>query len=89
MAGRMMDIIAAAAWADVATQHGLSLREREVLVLSAAGSGTSDIARRLHLSVKIVRNRVSAVLAKLGMPDRAWAIAWARSAGLGPPEDGR
>jgi DNA-binding NarL/FixJ family response regulator len=68
-AGRMMDIIAAAPSADVATQHGLSLRERELLL--AAGSGTSDIARRLHLSLKTVRNHVSAALAKLGMPDRA------------------
>ncbi len=62
----------------------LTGREREVLELLAAGLPTGQIARRLALSDKTVRNHVSAVLTKLQVPDRAAAIARAREAGLGP-----
>jgi DNA-binding NarL/FixJ family response regulator len=61
----------------------LTGREREVLELLAAGLPTGQIARRLALSDKTVRNHVSAVLAKLQVPDRAAAVARAREAGLG------
>ena len=63
----------------------LTGREREVLELLAAGLPTSQIARRLTLSDKTVRNYVSAVLTKLQVPDRAAAITRAREAGLGAP----
>ena len=61
----------------------LTNREREVLDLLAAGLRTSQIARRMALSEKTVRNHVSAVLNKLQVPDRAAAVACARDAGLG------
>jgi DNA-binding NarL/FixJ family response regulator len=61
----------------------LTTREREVLDLLAAGLRTSQVARRLSLSEKTVRNHVSAVLNKLQVPDRAAAVARARDAGLG------
>lgn len=61
----------------------LTGREREVLELLAAGLPTGQVARRLGLSDKTVRNHVSAVLAKLQVPDRAAAVARAREAGLG------
>ena len=61
----------------------LTGREREVLELLAAGLPTGQIARRLGLSDKTVRNHVSAVLTKLQVPDRAAAVARAREAGLG------
>jgi DNA-binding NarL/FixJ family response regulator len=61
----------------------LTGREREVLELLAAGLPTGQIARRLALSDKTVRNHVSAVLTKLQVPDRAAAVARARQAGLG------
>ena len=63
----------------------LTAREREVLGLLAAGLPTGQIARRLALSDKTVRNHVSAVLTKLQVPDRAAAVARARDAGLGRP----
>ena len=63
----------------------LTDRERQVLELVAAGSGNHDIARRLLLSEKTVRNHVSAILFKLQVPDRAAAVAKARDAGLGQP----
>ena len=61
----------------------LSDREREVLRLAAEGRPNADIARRLFLSEKTVRNHVSSIFAKLGVADRASAVARARDAGLG------
>ncbi len=61
----------------------LTEREREVLALMADGLNNTEISRRLFLSDKTVRNRVSAVFAKLGVADRAGAIVRAREAGLG------
>ncbi|MFD7341264.1 response regulator [Streptomyces violascens] len=61
----------------------LTDREREILELVAAGCGNHEIARRLVLSDKTVRNYVSAILTKLQVRDRAAAVAKARDAGLG------
>jgi DNA-binding NarL/FixJ family response regulator len=60
----------------------LSDRERDVLRLLARGLTNSDIARQLHLSEGTVRNYVSAVLAKLGVSDRAQAAVIALRHGL-------
>jgi DNA-binding NarL/FixJ family response regulator len=60
----------------------LSEREREVLSLLARGLSNSDIAHQLHLSEGTVRNYVSAVLAKLGVSDRAQAAVMALRYGL-------
>jgi DNA-binding NarL/FixJ family response regulator len=61
----------------------LTPRERDVLDLLAAGARNHEIARRLGLSEKTVRNHVSALLLKLQVPDRTAAAARARDAGLG------
>lgn len=61
----------------------LSEREREILDLVAAGLSNPDIAARLYLSPKTVRNNVSAILTKLRARDRSAAIIRAREAGLG------
>ena len=65
----------------------LTSREREVLDLVAAGCGNHAIAARLHLSEKTVRNNLSALLTKIGAPDRAALVAAARDAGLGGSRD--
>ncbi len=61
----------------------LTGRERDVLDLLAAGCRNSEIARRLGMADKTLRNHVSAVLLKLGVPDRTSAAVKARDAGLG------
>jgi DNA-binding NarL/FixJ family response regulator len=61
----------------------LTEREREVLDLVARGFTNAEIARRLVVSDKTVRNHVSNVFAKLHVSDRAAAVARARDAGLG------
>jgi DNA-binding NarL/FixJ family response regulator len=61
----------------------LTVREREILDLLAAGRSNGQIASTLYLSPKTVRNTVSNVFAKLQVADRAEAIVRAREAGLG------
>lgn len=61
----------------------LTNREREVLDLIAAGLSNRQIAERLVLAPKTIRNNVSTVFAKLQVADRAEAIVRAREAGLG------
>ncbi|MCD0449717.1 response regulator transcription factor [Actinocorallia sp. API 0066] len=61
----------------------LTSRERDVLDLIAAGLSNPQIAERLFLSPKTVRNNVSAIFAKLQVADRAQAIVRARQAGFG------
>jgi DNA-binding NarL/FixJ family response regulator len=61
----------------------LTAREAEVLDLIAQGWNNAEIAGRLYLSQKTVRNHVSSVFLKLQVADRAQAIVRAREAGLG------
>jgi DNA-binding NarL/FixJ family response regulator len=60
----------------------LTDREREILVLIAQGCNNAEIAGRLVLSPKTVRNHVSNIFNKLQVVDRAQAIIRAREAGL-------
>ncbi len=61
----------------------LSEREREILDLIAQHRTNAEIADRLSITVKTVRNHVSNIFAKLQVADRAQAIIQAREAGLG------
>jgi DNA-binding NarL/FixJ family response regulator len=61
----------------------LTEREREILMLLAQGHNNAEIAQRLVLSPKTVRNHLSNVFSKLQVADRAQAIIRAREAGLG------
>lgn len=60
----------------------LSPRENQVLSLIAEGLGNADIAERLNISEKTVRNHVSNVFDKLGVWSRAQAIVFARDRGF-------
>jgi DNA-binding NarL/FixJ family response regulator len=61
----------------------LTAREAELLDLIARGLNNAEIAKRLHVSQKTVRNHVSHIFLKLQVADRAQAIVKAREAGLG------
>jgi DNA-binding NarL/FixJ family response regulator len=61
----------------------LTDRERAILDLIAQGRNNAEIANRLVLSPKTVRNHVSNILSKLQVADRAQAIIQAREAGMG------
>ena len=60
----------------------LSPREREVLALITEGLGNAQIAERLSISEKTVRNHVSNLFDKLGVWTRAQAIVFAHDRGF-------
>ncbi|KPC87243.1 LuxR family transcriptional regulator, partial [Streptomyces sp. NRRL WC-3753] len=51
----------------------LSPREREILELIGEGLTNREIAERLYLAEKTVKNRISAILSKLGVGRRIQA----------------
>jgi pimeloyl-ACP methyl ester carboxylesterase/DNA-binding CsgD family transcriptional regulator len=60
----------------------LSPREREVLALITEGLGNAEIAERLSISEKTVRNHVSHLFDKLGVWTRAQAMVFAHDHGF-------
>ena len=83
IARRLRSFFTGAAVASAQPFPALSEREREVLTLIAEGASNTDIARRLFLSDKTVRNYVSSIFTKLDVTGRPEAIVRAREAGLG------
>ena len=61
----------------------LTDRELEVLTLMAAGLNNHQIATRLYLSEKTVRNHVSHILTRLQVDDRTAAVIRAHRSGIG------
>ena len=61
----------------------LDARDREILSLLVEGLSTTQVATKLFLSPKTIRNRTSEILAKLGVVTRADAITLAAAGGLG------
>ena len=83
IAERVLAFFASGRQATASPFPQLSPREHEVLEMIAQGLDNGQIARRLVLSDKTVRNRVSDILAKLHARNRAEMVALARDAGLG------
>jgi len=61
---------------------GLTNREIEILKLLASGMANKQIAYRLKISEKTVRNHVSNTYEKLGIYDRSQAVLYAVKKGL-------
>lgn len=83
---RMIELIAeflAPAASATAGFAALTARERETLELVARGLDNAQIAARLGLAEKTVRNRISQLFDRLGVATRAQAIVRAREAGFG------
>jgi DNA-binding NarL/FixJ family response regulator len=83
MAARVMAFFRAGPRTAAPAFPNLSAREHDILHLIAAGHANAEIAQRLALSEKTVRNNVSAIFTKLQVTDRPAAIVRARNAGLG------
>jgi DNA-binding CsgD family transcriptional regulator/tetratricopeptide (TPR) repeat protein len=66
----------------LANAAGLTRREQDVLEQLAGGATNAAIAAALHLSERTVAHHVSAILGKLGAPNRVAAIDKARTLGL-------
>ncbi len=68
---------------------GLTSREVEVLALVARGASTEEVARRLSISTKTVRNHVEHIYAKAQVSNRTGAALFAVEHGLvNSTEDG-
>jgi len=66
--------------------HGLTDREREVLVLVARGLSNSEIAERLFVTPATAKTHVARLLMKLDARDRAQLIVIAYESGLITPQ---
>ena len=75
--------------AKAAYRAGLSSREAQIMTLIAAGHSNGQIAERLVLAEKTVKNHVNRIYAKLGVGSRPAAISrWTpRSPGTGAAPD--
>jgi DNA-binding NarL/FixJ family response regulator len=63
---------------DLAARYGLTPREDEVLTLIGDGLSNAEIAGRLFVGVATVKTHINAIFAKIGVRDRAQAIALVR-----------
>lgn len=66
----------------IARPHGLTTREAEVLRLVAQGASNKEIAAKLVLSEKTVRNHVERTYTKIGVSNRIGASMYALEHGL-------
>jgi DNA-binding NarL/FixJ family response regulator len=84
VANRMLDLITGKTTAK-ALYDGLTSREIDILKLVATGQANKQIAAKLRISEKTVRNHVSSMYTKLGIADRAQAVLYAVRKGLVDP----
>jgi DNA-binding NarL/FixJ family response regulator len=85
---RLIDRFAAGTLSGPGTEpeaHGLTPREREVLLSIATGLSNAEIGERLGITTGTVKVHVNAVLAKLGVRDRVQATIAAYDLGLVRP----
>ena len=61
-----------------APQDQLTEREREILMLIAAGTPNKVIARKLEIAEKTVKNHVTHIFETIGVTDRTQAALWAQ-----------
>ena len=86
IAARMAEVFATSPQAEYSPSSAfpeLTPREYEILELIADGKSNAEIAEKLTLSLKTVRNHVSNILNKLQVSDRLQAALRARQAGMG------
>ncbi len=84
VANRVLDLLTGTA-TPKQFYDGLTAREIEILKLLATGLANKQIARRLAISEKTVRNHVSHMYEKLQIYDRSQAVLYAVRKGLVEP----
>lgn len=85
VAARLMSRVRAPAGRGVRGEEPLSTRELEVLELVAAGHTNKEAAARLFISEATVKTHLLHIYAKLGVSDRAAAVAEGFNRGLLTP----
>lgn len=83
IAARLMDYFNPSSQTPPQAFPELTGREHEILELIAQGANNAEIAARLNISQKTVRNHVSNIFNKLQVTDRVQAALRARQAGMG------
>jgi DNA-binding NarL/FixJ family response regulator len=83
IATRLMNFFSAPAPSQPQSFPELTVRERELLELIAQGLSNHEIANKLTISLKTVRNHVSNIFNKMQVTDRVQAAIQAREAGMG------
>lgn len=78
MAGRIMDELARTEPATPSVVTNLTPRELEVLLEIESGASNKEIAERLYISERTVKNHVGHILEKLNLRNRYEAAAYAR-----------
>jgi DNA-binding NarL/FixJ family response regulator len=74
---RILDSIRDTIVADRKPTNPLTTRELEILTLAAGGLRNREIAQTLAISPQTVKNHLSSVLHKFGVPNRTQAVAYA------------
>jgi len=85
---RIVDSVREAILADRRPTNPLTPRELEVLGLVAEGLRNREIAERLGVSEQTIKNQLSSVLHKLGVPNRTHAVTYAVRHGWLAPGEG-
>lgn len=89
---RILDNVRDTIMADREATNPLTTRELEILALVAGGLRNREIAQTLGVSEQTVKNHLSTVLHKFGVPNRTQAVAYAVRHGwlvLRESEDGQ
>lgn len=76
-------VAAASAQPNASPIARLDAKDREILALLVRGLSTTEIANELFYAPKTIRNRITQMLARLGVTTRDEAIALGRAGGLG------
>ncbi len=82
VASTMLDEVHRSGGAGAADGHVISAREEEVLQLVADGLSLPEVAARLYISVKTVKNHLASIYTKLEARDRTQAVLRAVRMGI-------
>jgi DNA-binding NarL/FixJ family response regulator len=74
---RIVDEVRETILADRPRTNPLTTRELDVLILAAAGFKNREIGEQLGVSEQTVKNHLSSVMHKLGVPNRTQAVTYA------------
>jgi two-component system response regulator DegU len=82
LAASMLDAVRRLAGETPGEERVVSKREEEVLQLIADGCSTSEVAQRLYISQKTVKNHLASIYEKLDARDRTQAVLTAVKMGI-------